>query len=59
LNTGIGNPTFTIPATKALQLNAPISFGIEMNLTKQGKLKYHILELKRKYYEVLISHQTG
>jgi len=32
----IGNPTFTIPATKAPQLNAPISFGTEMNLPKQG-----------------------
>jgi hypothetical protein len=32
----IGNPTFTIPATNAPQLNAPISFGTEMNLPKQG-----------------------
>jgi hypothetical protein len=30
-----GIPTLTIPATKAPQLNAPMSFGTEMNLIKQ------------------------
>jgi hypothetical protein len=28
-------PTLTIPATNAPQLNAPMSFGTEMNLIKQ------------------------
>jgi hypothetical protein len=59
-NTRIGNPTFTIPATKAPQLNAPISFGTEMNLPKQGEIKItHFRAVGKKYYEVLISHQTG
>ena len=41
--TSTGISTFTIPATKAPQLNVPMSFGTEMKLSKQKE--YHILDL--------------
>ena len=42
-----GIPTLTIPATKAPQLNAPMSFGTEMNLIKQKDARFETCSGRR------------
>jgi hypothetical protein len=45
-------PTFTIPATNDPQLNAPISFGTEMNLSEQGKKESYFELVGKKHYSL-------
>ena len=56
--TSTGISTFTIPATKVPQLNAPMSFGTEMKLSKQRISHFRLVE-KEVHYEVHKSSQTG